>query len=172
MATIRGYIAASLDGYIADSDGGVGWLDAFQDVDYGFDRFFAEIGTVVLGRATYDQVLGFGWPYAGRRGLVVTSRPLDDPPAGVQAWTGTIDALIARLRGLADGDAWIVGGARMQQAILDAGGLDQLDLFIVPVTLGDGVPLFPKTGHRLAFDMTESELLPAGMIRLRYLPRR
>ncbi len=172
MANIRGYIAVSLDGYIADAKGGVAWLDAFQSVDYGFDQFFAEIRTVVLGRTTYDQVLGFGWPYAGRRGFVVTSRSLGRPPEGVEAWGRGVGALIGHLRELDDGDAWIVGGAALQQAILEAGAIDRLDLFIMPVTLGHGVPLFPKTAHRLGFDLVESASLPASIIRLTYRPRR
>lgn len=172
MAAIRGYIAASLDGYIADAEGGVAWLDAFQDVDYGFDRFFAEIRTVVLGRTTYDQVRGFGWPYAGRRGFVVTSRPLDGPPEGVEAWGRGVGALVDHLRELDDGDAWVVGGAAVQQTFLEAGGLDRLDLFVMPITLGHGVPLFPKTAHPLGFDLVGSASMPASTVRLTYRPRR
>jgi hypothetical protein len=81
---IHGFMGMSLDGYIADKEGGVGWLDRFQSVDYGYDAFIAGIGAVVMGRATYDQAVGFpgGWPYGGKRGLTVTSRPLEDAPQG------------------------------------------------------------------------------------------
>jgi len=172
MAQIVGYIAVSLDGYIADADGGVGWLDDFQDVEYGFDEFFAGIRTVVLGRTTFEQVLGFGWPYAGRRGLVVTSREVDAAPDGVEAWRAGIAALVDHLRGLTDGDAWVVGGGRLQQAMLEADAIDRLDIFVLPVTLGDGVPLFPKTGRSLRFELDAATPLPAGMLRLTYRPRR
>lgn len=168
MAIIRGYIATSLDGYIADTEGGVGWLDAFQGVDYGFDQFVAEIRTVVLGRTTYDQVLGFGWPYDARRGFVVASRPMGHAPEGVEAWGHGIDTLVDHLRELDDGDVWIVGGAALQHAFLEAGAMDRLDLFVMPVTLGDGVRLFPKSAHRMEFDLLETAALPANMVRLTY----
>jgi len=167
---IRGYIAASLDGFIATPDGGIGWLDRYQDVDYGYEAFLAEIGTVVLGRATYDQALGFGtgWPYPGRRGLVVTSRPLPSPPEGVTAWRDGVAALIDHLRRASDRDVWVVGGARLQRAFLDAGALDRLDLFVIPELLGDGVPLFPRSDRRHRLQLEDARPLPRGMVRLSY----
>ncbi len=100
MVAIRGFIAASLDGYIAASDGGIEWLKPFEKFDYGYDRFIAEIATVVMGRKTYDQLpaLGVGWPYPGKPGIVVTSRPLASPPQGVVAWRDGVKSLIAHLR--------------------------------------------------------------------------
>jgi dihydrofolate reductase len=168
---IHGYIAMSLDGYIADAHGSVGWLDEFQDVEYGYDDFFASIRTVVLGRKTYEQVVGFGWPYAGRRGLVVTARALDRAPDGVEAWHDGVDALVEHLHASTDGDVWVVGGAQLQQAMLEANAIDRLEIFVLPVTLGGGVPLFPKSARRLAFDLISATRLPAGMIRATYRPQ-
>lgn len=171
MAMIRGFIAASLDGYVADKDGGVDWLKPFEAVDYGYDAFIAQIGTVVMGRTTFDQIpsFGVGWPYAGKRGIVVTSRDLESPYDGVEAWRAGVEALIPRLRAQDDGDAWIVGGAALQSAFIAAGAMDQLSLFIVPVTLGDGVPLFPKHdrgANRL--QLLDVAALDRGMVRLNY----
>ena len=170
MAQILGYIATSLDGYIADARGGVGWLDTFQNLESGYDAFFAGIRTVVLGRKTYDQALDFGWPYGGRRGLVVTSRPVDGAPDGVTPWHDGVTALIDRLRALEDGDVWVVGGAQLQQAMLEAGAIDRLDMFTVPVTLGDGVPLFPRSECRLRFELITAEALQGGLLRASYRP--
>ena len=81
MPLIRLYIAQSLDGYIARPDGGIDWLRPFDDVDYGYSAFMREIGTVVIGRASYDMARSFGdWPYQTMRSLVITSKPLDDAP--------------------------------------------------------------------------------------------
>lgn len=151
MAEIRGYIGASLDGYIAAADGSLDWLTRYDGIDtgpFGYDRFIAGIRTVVMGRATYDAIVGMGvdWPYAGRRGIVVTARPLDVPPVPLQVWSAGIDALAGHLRGLDDGDVWIVGGGRLQQALIQRRALDSLILFIVPEILGGGVPLFPPNG--------------------------
>ena len=151
MAQIRGYIGASLDGYIAGPGGSLDWLTRYDGIDagrYSYDRFIAGIRTVVMGRATYDAIAGMkvDWPYAGQRGIIVTSQPLDAPPVPLQVWTTGIDALAAHLRGLDDGDVWIVGGGCLQQALIERGALDSLILFIVPEILGGGTSLFPPNG--------------------------
>ena len=173
MTRIYGFIAASLDGYIADRDGGLDWLTPFDDVDSGYDAFIAAIGTVVMGRATYEAIMAMsgGWPYAGRRGLIVTSRPLPDAPPGVAAWTEGVPALIAHVRGGNDseGAAWVVGGGGLQAAFIAAGAFDRLDLFVIPVLLGGGIPLFPPgatPARRLQLEDTER--YANGMARLRY----
>ncbi|GLK86603.1 dihydrofolate reductase family protein [Ancylobacter defluvii] len=170
MASICGYMAVSLDGFIADAEGGIGWLKPFDSVDFGYERFIAGIDTVVMGRLTFEQILSFesGWLYAGKRGLIVTSRPLAAAPAGVSAWHGDVAELIAELRA-GDGAAWVVGGAQLQAAFLAAGGLDRLDLFVIPLLLGDGVRLFPPGAvGSTSLALRESEALPLGMVRLAY----
>lgn len=173
MATIRGYIGASLDGYIASSDGTLGWLTKYDGMDAGefaYDRFIAGIRTVVMGRATYDAVAGFkvGWPYAGKRTFVVTSHPIDDPLGPLEAWTEGVDSLIARLRALEDGDVWIIGGGRLQQAFIQHGALDSLVLFIVPEIVGGGIPLFPPNGVARSVSLVSAEALNLGCVRLLY----
>ena len=82
MPQITLYIAASVDGYIADAAGGVGWLpsgDGGGD-DYGYAGFYAGVYAIVMGRRTYEQVRGFGvpWPYPGKPAYVFTNRVPDD----------------------------------------------------------------------------------------------
>ncbi|TCK28955.1 dihydrofolate reductase [Ancylobacter aquaticus] len=171
MTSFRGFIAASLDGYIADREGGLDWLTPFDDVDSGYGAFIADIGTVVLGRATFETVAAMpgDWLYAGKRAVVVTSRPLADAPAGVEAWHGGVPALIAHLRDMPNEIVWVVGGGGLQSAFIAAGALDRLDLFVIPVLLGGGVPLFPPEAtpaRRLA--LVETESYANGMVRLRY----
>ncbi len=169
---IHGYMGMSLDGYIADKDGGVGWMEPFNTVDYGFDRFIAGIGTVVMGRATFDQSLGFagGWPYASKRSLIVTSRPIGNPPPRVEAWHKGVPALIAELRAAEaeDGEAWVVGGAALQAAFIAAGAVDSLEVFVLPVLLGAGVPMFPRSEKGANLELSGTGALPMGMVRLAY----
>ena len=147
--TIIVYIAASLDGFIATLDGGVDWLNPYQAGDYGYDAFIASIHTLVMGRATYDQMRGFGdWPHGAKRVVVVTSRPLgEDAPTGVEAWPGDMDILGPELR-TSPGDVWIVGGAQVVRALLDRGLVDRLDVFVIPELLGDGISLFERSPVR------------------------
>lgn len=73
------YLAVSLDGYIVESDGAVSFLDDLASGEFGFHDFIAGVGAAVMGSTTYEQVLGFGWPYAGTPTLVLTRRELDTP---------------------------------------------------------------------------------------------
>ena len=170
MATIRGFIAASVDGYIADKDGKIDWLKPFERVDYGYDDFIATIGTVVLGRTTYDQIasFGIGWPYAGKRGFIVTSKAISDPPERVEAWQDGVENLVPVLRAIDDGDIWIVGGAQLHSTFLAAGELDRLELFLIPVLLGDGVPLFSSGETNCRLSLNGARSLGSGMVRLDY----
>ncbi len=173
MAVIRGYIAVSLDGYIASPDGTLDWLTKYDGMDAGefaYDRFIAGISTVVMGRATYDAVAGFQvvWPYADKRTFVMTSRPIDDPLGPLETWTKGVDALIAHLRALDDGDVWMIGGGQLQQAFIQRGALDTLVLFIVPEIVGGGIPLFPPTGFARSVSLVSAEVLNLGCVCLLY----
>ncbi len=157
MTLIRGYIATTLDGCIADPDGGVGFLDPYGAEEAGYADFLAGVGTIVMGRLTYEAVREMGaWPYGGKRSLVVSSRPLGPLPADTTAWESGVDALTVHLRALDDAkDVWVLGGGRLQQAFLDRGALDRLELFVVPVVLGRGLPLFPGTDVRQTLHLVE-----------------
>lgn len=133
-------------------------------------RFGETIRTVVMGRATYDWIAAqpTPWAYAGKRVLVVTSRPLASAPAGLET-RHDIDALIAELRSLDDGDAWMLGGGRLQSAFLERGALDDIEIFVMPEIIGGGVPLFPPTGLRLSPRLEEARALDKGCVYLRYV---
>jgi dihydrofolate reductase len=168
---IRGYMAMSADGYVADTAGTVGFLDAYQGADTGYDAFLADVSTVVMGRATFDQVIGFGigWPYAGKHGFVVTSTDLVNATAGVEPWRSGLQDLVPMLRAM-PGDTWVVGGPRLQASFLRAGWLDRLQIFVMPVLLGGGVPLFPSPDNGVAVPMALVDVarLPLGIVGLDY----
>src|SRR5260370_8702 len=82
------FIAVSLDGFIARPDGSLDWLEPFPNEDNGYEAFFAGVDALVIGRGTYDTVLGFRvWPYRGKRVIVCTSRPAS-PAHGEELWSG------------------------------------------------------------------------------------
>lgn len=169
MAEIRGFIAATLDGYIASPDGSIDWLEEFGKLDYGYDAFIAQIETVVIGRRTYDQVQQLlGWPYEGKRAIIVSHRSVDDLPEGAEVWSGDIAELVKRLRETASGDVWVIGGSSVQQQFLEAGGLDRIEVHVIPLLLGDGVPLWPRTNGRRRLTLRAATPLAGGMVRLEY----
>jgi dihydrofolate reductase len=168
MGSTIAYVAASLDGFIATKGGEVGWLEPFNTEDYGYDAFLGGVDRVVMGRATYDQLRSFGaWPYAGLEGVVATRRPLPDPPAGVTAWAGGAAALATHLA-RQPGRSWVVGGGKLVGGLLEAGGLDELDLFVMPVLLGEGVALFPEARATGALQLRHTASWPNGVVRLCY----
>ena len=168
------YAAVTTDGFIAAADGGVEWLSDFSGTG-GYDEFFAGIGSLVMGRTTFDQVLGWGWPYGEKPAAILTSTRLPGTaPASAFAWDGGDPAgLVERLRREAPGGVWIVGGGRTAGLFLAAGLLDEVELTVMPLILGRGIPLWPGEGtghHRL-------ELLRAhghqnGAVHLHYRVRR
>jgi dihydrofolate reductase len=170
MPSIRIYIAQSLDGYIARPDGGIDWLRPFDDVDYGYGAFTREVGTVVMGRTSYEMAKGFGeWPYPTMRSLVITSRPLDDAPPTVARVAGDIPRLVTALRAAGDKDVWIMGGAQTINGFLVAGAVDRIDLFTLPVLLGDGIRLFDSGRPETPLKFLSAQTYDKGLARLTYL---
>jgi dihydrofolate reductase len=150
MALIELYVATSLDGFIASPDGGVEWLDPFSAEEHGCLEFIERIGSVAMGRKTFEQALSFGlgWPYPGKEAFILASREPDNLPERASVWRGSVAELAEALRRREDGNAWVVGGARTARAFLDAGAIDRIELCVLPVLLGDGIPLFERSAHR------------------------
>lgn len=166
----RVYMAMSLDGFIADADGDVAWLDPYFDEDYGYASFIAGIGCAVMGRVTYEQVRGFGeWPYEGFDVHVLAGSPPLDLPPSVHAWSGTPAELARELEAHGpEGDCWVVGGGRTIRAFDRIGRIDELQLFVMPVLLGDGVPLFPTPYPASALTLISVTRWENGVVGLRY----
>jgi dihydrofolate reductase len=165
----RYYAAMSLDGFIADPNGGVAWLDAY-DGDYGLTSFRREIDTLVMGRKTFEVALSFGaWPREKTRTIVLSSRPMADLPKGVEV-TSDVVALVKSLRASKGKDIWMMGGGITAQSFLQMGALDEVGLTIMPLLLGEGVPLFAasNTGH--ALKLIRSKSFANGVVEAVYQP--
>jgi dihydrofolate reductase len=169
-AGFRAYIATSLDGYIADSDGSIAWLKPFDAIDYGFDEFMARIGTVVMGRTTYEHLRVTGhWPHDDKRCIVVTTRSMETAPDNVEPWLGDLARLVADLRGSTAGDVWVAGGAKALRAFMDLGAIDHFDLFVMPVLLGRGRRLFEDSERTGRLTLLGARTYINGVVRLSYV---
>lgn len=172
MAAIRGYIATSLDGFIATADDSLDWLFAYDDLDLGvhdYRTFLAGIRTVVMGRGTYDFLArdDSPWAYGDQRVLVVTSRPIAEPKGPLET-RDNIDDLIAELRSLDDGDVWMLGGGQLQMSFIARGALQDLQIFVMPELIGGGRPLFPAMGAMVKARLIAADALDRGCVRLHY----
>ncbi|MBU8536403.1 dihydrofolate reductase family protein [Falsiroseomonas tokyonensis] len=146
MTVFHCHIATSLDGMIARPDGAVDWLlqGAPPPEAFGFAEFYAGVETILMGRGTYEAVRQMGdWPYPDKPVRVVTSRPLADAPPGVEAHAGDLPGLVADLRQRGLGRVWVEGGGQLLRGLLAIGALDRLEMAVLPLILGAGIPLFP-----------------------------
>lgn len=151
------YAAMSLDGYIADRDENLEWLTKFAGPGYAgagvpadpmegsYQRFLADVGALVMGSRTYEFILGESWPYGDMPTWVLTSRelPAIDGAGGLRFASGPLTAVHRDAVAAAAGkDVWLVGGGDLATQYLAAGLLDLVRVTIVPLVLGDGLPLF------------------------------
>lgn len=178
MRTVTLYIAMSLDGYIADRDGGVDWLagqDSGVESDYGYSAFEAGVDTVVMGWNTYHQLvtqLSPGrWIYDRLHSYVITHRAL--PPAeGITFTAESPCALIRRLREEAGRGVWICGGAGIVRPLVAEDLIDVYHISVIPTILGEGIPLFAPQERTipLHLERTESSNGITGLIYRRRQP--
>lgn len=174
------YVAASVDGYIADREGGLEWLlqFGFEEFQGGYDAFLAEVGVVVMGSATYEFVLAEGgpWAYPEQVSWVLSSRPLPLPEqqeGELRFARGDVAELHAQWVEAAGGrNVWIVGGGDVAAQVADAGLLDEIVLTTMPVVLGTGTPLLPIAATSGVLTASGTHVHPSGAISTRYaLPR-
>lgn len=165
----RVYVAVSLDGFIATSDGGIDWLKPFEDGDVGYEAFIAKIGTIVIGRTTYDQIRTWGeWPYPGKQTTILSSRPVRNPVDGAVLRDGDYGAVADKIAKDAGRDIWVLGGAITIQGFLDAGRIDEVELFFVPVVLGRGIRLLDEARPHNGWQLAGADAYPNGLARLSY----
>jgi len=170
MTRFLGYIAMSLDARIADDAGSVDWLEPFNDpaTDYGYKAFIAGVDVIVMGRKTYDFVADQPeWPYPGKRVIVMTSRDLGPLPDGVETRYPDYDALRAELLAGDDLTVWVSGGGITLRSALEAGMLDELRLFVMPVILGGGAMVFAN-GQPSPAKLADMTTWPGGIAELVY----
>jgi dihydrofolate reductase len=176
MTRFVSFIAASLDGYVADAAGSIDWLERANAVvpageDFGYGRFIASVDAMVMGRLTFEQVLRFpSWPY-GTLPVLVLSRTLAALPDGIPATVQRFDRPIGTLAGLAAARGWravYVDGGRAIQSFIAAGLLDEITVTHIPVLLGGGAPLFGALAAPVRAELVASRAYPFGYVQSTY----
>jgi dihydrofolate reductase len=163
------YVAASIDGYIADANGGVDWLNPYFSPELGFEPFMKRMKGSLMGRATFDKMGGM-MGGGGQPAIVATNRPLKTK-GKVVAMAGTASELASAARDAARGPVWLIGGGGLAAQLLEAGELDRVDLFTIPVILGGGIPAF-RTDKLLSLELASTGTYPKGITRHTYRPAR
>ena len=147
MRKIKLYIAISLNGKIANSDGSVDWLERIprpDNSDYGYMEFYNCVDTTIQGYNTYKQVINWDieFPYKGKKNYVLTKKQNIRNNEYVEFITENHVDFIKTLKKKDGGDIWLIGGAQANTLILNAGLLDEIHVFIMPVILSGGIELF------------------------------
>ncbi len=173
MRLVRYNVAASLDGYIAGPQGEFDWIPEDPAVD--FAALFAKVDTVLLGRRSYELIGQTGaapWPPGTR--VYIFSRTLQpEDHSGVTVVDRDAGGVVAALRAEAgDGEIWLFGGGDLFRSLLIAGQVDAIEVTVVPILLGGGVPLLPAEAPRTRLALTGTRAYPSGMVSLSYAVQR
>lgn len=169
MRLVRYNVAASLDGYIATADGGYDWIPEDSTID--FISLFEKVDTVLLGKHSYDLVRTMeekAWPAESRVFVFSTTLHQADHPdvTVVNARAGEVVAGLRALPG--DGDIWLFGGGRLFSSLLAEGQVDRVEVTIVPVVLGGGIPLSVAGTPQSALRLIDTTRYQSGMVALHY----
>lgn len=170
------YVAASLDGFIAGPDGEIDWLDAahLPDEDFGYGDFLDAVDALIMGRSTWDFVEDVRpWHYGSRPVKVFSNRPIDPKELPVERVSGDPAATVRALATAGLRHVWVVGGGGLASALLESGDLTDLILTVIPVTLGDGAPLFGSPYTTREWRSVRTQRWPNGVVQhhLQPLPR-
>ncbi|WP_394143365.1 dihydrofolate reductase family protein [Vibrio atypicus] len=169
------FIATSLDGYIADKDGGLDWLMAVpnpDNVDTGFGPLMERVDALLMGRNTLDVVLSFGvdWPYS--KPVYVLSNTMTEVPTGYEdkiiLVKGDVEQVLQQMNEQGYQEIYIDGGVTIQHC-LKKDLVDELVVTTIPVLLGGGSPLFGALDAPLNFQLIESQVYLDTMVQNRYL---
>ncbi len=166
------FIATSLDGFIARSDGALDWLPEGGGEPHGYAEFMATVDALVIGRKTFETVLAFPErPYGTKPVIVLSSRPatLEAPPGAIcTIMAATPAEVVDHLAARGMSHLYIDGGVTIQR-FLAAGLIQRLIITRVPVVLGTGIPLFGPVAHDLRFAHVATHAYPSGLVQSEYV---
>ncbi len=167
------YVAVSLDGYIAEKDGGIEWLNEIpnpEGSDFGFADFMKNIDAIVMGANTFRKVLSFAmWPY--EKPVIVMSKSIEKIPENLEGkaeiFSGRITDLMKELEIKGYNNLYIDGGKTIQSFLREK-FIDEMIITTIPVLLGDGIPLFGKLEQKQKFRHVKTEVLVPGLVKNRW----
>lgn len=161
------YIACSLDGFIAGPEGEIDWL--FKDQDYGIAHFLNTVDTTFIGRKTYDLMvqLGHNDGYRGKINYIFTMQPEKYRSARKLFFTSQSPVEIWNsIKNLNGKNAWLVGGGEIIKPLVEANLIDEYRIFMHPVILGAGLPLFNKIAGRVNLETVSVNHFDSGLVEL------
>lgn len=167
------FVGTSVDGFIARQNDDLDWLPADGGEPHGYEEFIATVDTIVIGRRTWETVLGFeAWPYGGKRVVVLSSKPVDLSAAVarggvVEQMGGPPAEIVSNLAARGARHLYVDGGITVQR-FLREGLIDRLVITRVPVLIGDGIPLFGSLSKDVQLRHVATRSYPSGLVQSEY----
>jgi dihydrofolate reductase len=167
-------VGASLDGYIADPQGGVDWLDRAtskaKGEDFGMTAFFKSLDTVLMGRRTYEIAVKMGMAkgHPGMKNYIFSRTLPAGERDGVQFVSTDPADFVAQLKTQPGKNIWLIGGGELAREFLRRNALDVITLGIVPRMIGGGIPTFPPGFDETELELTELKEYKGGVVGLTY----
>ncbi len=168
------FIASSMDGYIADKNGGLEWLQSVPNPemnDMGFHKFMNRVDALIMGRVTFETVCSFDgeWPYIVP--VFVLSNTLNSIPEKfqdkAQLIKGSLGNIIEQLDQKGYTQLYIDGGATIQN-FLKEDLVDEIIITTIPILLGGGSSLFGSLPKELEFELVKSEVYLDAIVQTSY----
>ena len=172
------FIATSLDGYIADKNGGIDWLHSIpnpDNLDMGYGEFTSQIDALVMGRTTFETVCGFDmdWPY--QKPVFVLSNSMTNIPEEykdkAELVKGTLNEILENIHNKGYYKLYIDGG-RTIHSFLKEDLIDEMTITIIPYLLGGGIPLFTEIPERLDFECVDSKIYLGKVVQNYFVRKR
>ncbi len=172
------FIATSIDGFIADKEGGLSYLEMIPNpdqIDMGYSKLMERVDALVMGRNTYEMVLSFGidWPYT--KPVYVLSNTLDSVKQGlenkVEIVNGSLQDILETIHSKGLHSLYIDGGNTIQN-FLNEDLINEMILTTIPILLGGGIPLFSNHTKSLEFELVESEVFLDEIVQRTYRRKR
>ena len=169
--TITVFVGVSVDGFLARKDGKLDFLPEGGGEPHGYDEFIKTVDAIVIGRNTFEVVLGFGgWFYGKKRVVVLSGKPVDLSVVQggvVEQMRGEPAEIVAKLEATGAKHLYVDGGITVQR-FLRAGLVNRLVVTRVPVLIGDGIPLFGSLPHDVRLEHVATESYRSGLVKSEY----
>ena len=163
-------MATSLDGFTAEENGSVDWLNDFfhPGEDYGMQTFHEQCGTAIMGAKTYEQTLSFNYWYGNMQGIVFTERDLPRIEGkSIQFVSGDPKEIVLLLREKKK-DSWLVGGSSLISQFINKTLLNEMIITVVPRLLGKGLPICQDIKEIKKLKLDGTKTYKDGVVQLKY----
>lgn len=175
MRKIKLYIATSLNGQIARSDGGVDWLESIpnpEKLDYGYKEFYDSIDSTIQGYSTYRQIMSWGidFPYAGKKNYVFTRQQGISDTEFVEFVTEDHIEFVKQLKQQKGKDIWLIGGGQINTLLFNEGLIDEVLVFVMPIVIPKGIQLFEAVPKETQLKLVSTKSHTTGVVEMNYSP--